>query len=219
MFLFVMNLFVSFPSRDDALLQNAVTNKKKINFAVSGSLGLHYQGKCHQTYPNETVNINEKYDWCSNLAHDSNDKPWISFNIDNSMMKLTGYSVRNGCCYYLCCCVEDNRDIDSCCCELYSYSLQGSNDNITWKTIHSVEKQKYFYYCLFKNYEFPKTEAFKYIRFVQDEPYPGCPFCMQINQIELYGELIQGDYSYYDANEENDEAVSIIGKVNRPNIE
>ena len=216
---FSLQLFVAFPSRKDAILQDSIAQKKKINVYSSGSLGLHYHGNCHQTYPNETLSVNEKLDWCSNVAPSQKETPWISFNIENSFMKLTGYSIRNGCCYYLCCCVDDNTDLDVCCCELYSYSLQGSNDNITWKTIHKIEKQKYFYYCLYKTYEFPITEPFKYIRFVQDENYPGCPFCMQINQIEFYGEVLKGDYSYFGENED-EEAVSIIGKINnRPSIE
>ena len=45
-----------------------------------------------------------------------------------------------------------------------------------------------------------------------DKEYPGCPFYMQINQIDFYGELSNAPFS---EDEENDESVIIIGKFNR----
>ena len=64
-----------------------------------------------------------------------------------------------------------------------------------------------------KTYEFEPTGTFKYIRFVQEKEYPGCPFCMQLNQIELYGHA--NDMFFNDEAEDNDESVSIIGKLKR----
>ena len=51
-----------------------------------------------------------------------------------------------------------------------------------------------------------------------DEEYPGCPKCIQLNQIELYGKLMKSEYPYltsYDNEEENEESISIIGKVRK----
>ena len=216
-FVICMGLFISFPSRKDSIIQSALEKKQPIDIESSGSLGLHYGGKCHQTFPNETISSEERVEWCSNIAK-GDDKAWISYHIKDSQVKLTGFSLRNGCCHYACCCVDDNTDLDVCCCDLYSFSLQGSNDNLTWKTIYKVDKEKYFYYCLFKTYEFPTTEPFAFLRIIQDEEYPGCPRCMQINQVEFYGEVLTGK-SFIESIEDGDESVSIIGKVKRSNDE
>ena len=129
-------------------------------------------------------------------------------------MKLTSYSIRNGCRYYDDCCCDPNsgHSIDiACCCELYSFSLQGSNDNSTWKTLHKVEKDASFRFCQVRTYDLPQTENFRFIRFKIDEEKPNCPKCLQINQIELYGELLNSYDSF--ESENNEESVSIIGKV------
>ena len=205
--------FIAFPQKNNALLEAGVKDKTII-IEASGSIGLHYGGHCHQTFPNETVLVNEKMDWCSNIApKETNEYPWISYSFKNRGIRLTGYSVRNGCCWYPCCCLDDSHYIDGfCCCRLYSYSLQGSNDNITWTVIHKIEKDTRFYDCQFKTYEFDETPSFKYIRFAMDGEYPGCPKCLQINQIELYGTRTDSIFTTYEE-EDNDESVSIIGKV------
>ena len=219
--LLTMMEFIAFPDRKDSIFQAASNSNTNIAVESSGSIGIYYDNKCHLTYPNETVIVNAKMDWCSNVAKSEDDKPWVEYHLSNkAVMKLTGYSLRNGCCYRRCCCVSDNSFLDSewCCCRLYSFSLQGSNDNKTWKVIHKVEKDDKFYLCYFKTYEFEKTESFKYIRLVQEKEYPGCPFCMQLNQIDLYGELILDPFvePQYD---DNDESVSIIGKLKRASNE
>ena len=206
--------FIAFPARNDAIISTE-SSRMNVNVESSGSSGFYYDGKCHLTAPNETLNSDKKRDWCSNIAKGENDKPWIEYSLKNKAMKLTGYSLRSGCCFYDCCCVDDNDILFHCCCELYSFSLQASNDNRTWKTIHKVEKDQEFYICLFKTYEFAKTEAFKYVRIVQDESVPGCRFCMALNQVELYGEAVD---SYGEEQEENEESVSIIGKVKRDSV-
>lgn len=219
MFILLFMEFIAFPERKDALLLNP---ENKINDVVSessGSYGLFFGGKCHQTYTNETYHVDEKMDWCSNIAKSKNERPWISYSIKNKAMKLTGYSIRNGCCWYECCCEDNEKVYDYlCCCRLYSFSLQGSNDNRTWKTIHKVEKDIKFYSCQFKSYDFPETESFKYIRLIQDEEYPECPACIQINQIELYGKTISSNYFDTQDDADGDESVSIIGKVKKSDV-
>ena len=210
--------FIAFPNREDAILQKAQDSKQKINVDASGSLGLYYKGKCNKTYPNETLVADEKIEWCSNIAKSKEDKPWISYNLPSKSMSITGYSIRNGCCWYACCCADDGRIIDyKCCCRLYSFSLQGSNDNRTWETIHKVEKEDEFWGCKTMTYEFKEaTKSYRIVRLVQDEEYPNCPFCMQINQVELYG-TTKSSSDIFDTEDyiENDESVSIIGKIDR----
>ena len=217
MILLLFMEFIAFPERKDALLK---PHASSVNVESSGSLGLFYNGKCHKTFPNETFHENEEFDWCSNIADKKKDeKPWISYNLMNQRMKITGYSVRNGCCRHLCCCEDDGDVYDyGCCCVLYSFSLQGSNDNKTWKTLHSVEKPKDFWGCMHLTFQLDKpSEYFTFIRLVQNEEYPGCPYCMQVNQVELYGESTASGYTFIDAGDDNDETVSIIGKVKRDN--
>ena len=216
MYFFLFMQFIAFPSKNDAIFEK-ITNKQNIVAEASGSLGFYYSGKCHMSYPNLTFAGSNSDEWCSNIIQTgSNMKPWISYKILNKKMKIHGYSLRNGCCYHSCCCNNENKIIDYyCCCDLYSYSLQGSNDNSTWKTIHKIEKKKDFYHCKFETYNFEPTEPFVYLRIINDEPYPGCTFCMMINQIEFYGETIDsyGSDFYLNDDPENDETVSIIGKI------
>ena len=219
MFLLLVLEFVAFPDRKDALFRKADEQNLKINVDASGSLGLFYKGKCNKTYPNQTLIIDEKLEWCSNIAPSKESKPWISYNIEGRGMKITGYSIRNGCCWYACCCEDNSGQILDyrCCCRLYSFSLQGSNDNKTWETLHSVVEDKTIWGCKSMTYELPKeSKSYTFIRLVQDEEYPNCPFCMQINQIELYGSF---GYSSYVQNieqaDDDEETISIIGKVRK----
>ena len=217
-FLFCL-LYVAFPSKSDAIFQHTADKDKNIIVESSGSIGFFYEGKCHKTFPNETLTPDIKSEWCSNVGKSKTDFPWISYSMKEKAFKITGYSIRNGCCYYGCCCIDDSSFIDGaagCCCNLYSFSLQGSNDNKTWKTIHKVEKENNIGYCESKTYEFKQTQSFVFIRFVQDEPRPGCQYCMQVNQLELYGETVASSYIRGDNDDdENEESVSIIGKVKK----
>ena len=210
---FIFMEFIAFPQKDNAILTKGFQDNAVV-IESSGSVGLYYGGKCNPTFPNETLHESEKMDWCSNIVpKDSNSQPWLQYSFKNKGMRLTGYSVRNGCCWHLCCCLETGKIYDGyCCCRLYSYSLLGSNDNKTWTTIHKIEKDAKFYDCQFKTYEFTQTESYKYIRFALDQEYPGCPRCMQLNQIEFYGTTTDSLFSTFE-DEDNDESVSIIGKV------
>ena len=218
MFFLFSVFFVALPDRKDALLYQATDVKPVIE--ASGSSGfLQGDSNCIPTYPNQTLVGNQKMDWCSNILPNNQGHPWIQYSFPNKAIKLTGYAIRNGCCYYYdCCCNPETGDkLDYyCCCRLYSFSLLGSNDNKTWVTLHKVEQDKKFYYCKLNTYEIQTSQSFKFIRFVLDEPWPGCPNCMQINQIELYGQTITS-FSTFDTYEgdDSDESISIIGKVKR----
>ena len=215
-FIFLAIGYDAFPLRDDSILSKNINN---IRYDVSGSLGLYLgDNKCQETYPNSTLSTNRKLDWCSNIPEDESQNPWIQYSIPGQAMRLTGYSVRNGCCYYACCCnIQTGKLIDgSCCCELYSFSLQGSNDNITWKVIHRVEKSDYYFdYCFYQTYNFPMTESFNFIRFVLEGQRKGCAKCMQINEMEFYGKTTPSSYYNYGDSDESDESISIIGKIKR----
>ena len=211
MILLLLVKYVVFPERKDAIVKAPYSSNTNLKIEASGSIGLHYQGKCNPTYPNETLNVNEKLDWCSNVGSEGN-MPWIQFSFTDSQMKVKGYSIRNGCCWYSCCCLDDNTDIYGCCCRLYSFSLHGSDDNVTWTQIHEVKKEDNFWLCLAKTYEFPETRPYKYIRLRMDENYPGCVSCFQINEIQILGTKTNSFLEPDNANDE-DESVSIIGKV------
>ena len=214
--------FVTFPSRDNAIFKKAIDNKQEIRIDSSGSLGLYIHGKCKQTEPNYTVIEDKKLDWCSNLIKDkkSGEKPWITYSLPNKKMQINSYSIRTGCCWYACCCTDDNTFVNdgyTCCCDLYSFSLYGSNDNQTWKLLHRIEKQTTYDYCETKHYDVNSGDYYRYIKLVQDEERPSCPYCMQINQIEFYGTTTNSisDFSFGDS--EEDESISIIGKVRKNN--
>ena len=111
--------------------------------------------------------------------------------------------------------MDDNKYVKGCCCDIYSFSLLGSNDNITWTTIHTARKEEDLYSCKHITFDFAKTIDYKFLRFMQDEPYPGCEMCMAINQVEFYGTTVdhRNGFDYDDSIE--DETVSIIGKIKR----
>ena len=206
--------FIAFPESSDAIL--AKYNKESINIETSGNLGIYYKGKCHMTYGNETLTSDDRTEWCSNIPKSS--YPWIQYSIKGKQIKATKYSIRNGCCkYYSLCCTEEDGVITDyfCCCKLYSFSLQASNDNKTWKVLHKVEKDRTIDYCVSKTYDIKEPSVpYTYYRIALDEEYPGCPRCMQINQFEVYGETIDAGYSMNE-NVDDEESISIIGRVKK----
>ena len=215
-FFMLLNMFVdyvAFADRKDALLGNQ--KPESIIFDASGSLGLFYDGKCHKTSPNHTAIANEKMDWCSNIKTNEGENPWIQVSLKNQQMKVKSYSIRNGCCNYDYCCAEDGSIVDRyCCCLLYSFSLHASNDNKTWKVIHKVDKDRTFHFCEAKTYTIKEPALYTYYKFVLDEEFPGCLKCLQINQFEFYGDAVSVGYTH-DGNYDEDESVSIIGRVKK----
>ena len=216
MFPFLFIEFTALSNRSDAIISKYY-KENIINVASSGSIGQYYEDKCHQTYPNQTIfEGDDPKDWCSNIAKDKNNPPWIEYSLNGKTMEVSGYSFRTGCCYFGCCCMSNGDYVTGCCCDPYVFSLQGSNDNKTWKVIHKVEKEKYTRHCDVKEYSFKQTERFRFIRFVQDEPYPGCEHCMAINKFEIYGNVFSSGYFNEDIGaDETDESVSIIGRVEK----
>ena len=106
-------------------------------------------------------------EWCSDIDYERKRKPWISVNFRNNKVKLSGYSLKLGCCFD-----------GICCCMIYSWSLQGSNDNTTWKTLHKMEKQDDFKDCDSKSFEVTTSQPYSIYRIIQDSPYQGCSSCL-----------------------------------------
>lgn len=200
----------------NSILKNAY-HKGMVECSVSGSSSQYINGTIQKTKPEYAFNqMEKKYDWCSECGRKSTDHTWITLSIKNSNMRLNGYYIKAGCCGESgsdgCCCY----DIEYCCrCCLYSWSFQISNDNVTWKTVHSVEKDMEMVYCKDKTYKFSESYNTRYIRLIQDEACPGDPPCIAINKIELIG-TIDGEVSYEAHNfESEDDDVSIIGHISK----
>ena len=205
---FLIFAIIPFPERKDNILAKYLSDA---SVYVSGTMGQYYDGKCHQTVPEHIIDsVQRKTDWCSNMNSSKTDFPWYSVSLKGRSMRISGYSVRAGCCYYGCCCLDDKNRVYGCCCDLYSWLLQGSNDNMTWVTIHKVEKDTDFYDCKNRTYDVNSADYYQYIRIIQDEAWPGCDLCICINKLELYGTT--ADKQFVD-NEDTDDSISIIGKV------
>ena len=156
--------------------------------------------------PENVIDPSSHTEWCSNVNKSKSDRPWLLVSFKKSIkLKLSGYSMRSGCCNYG----------DGCCCRLNSWSLLGSNDNATWTTIHKVDDKTDFYHCDEVNYEInsERFEPFTFFKLVQDKPYKNCWFCIELSRVELYGKLDVND-DFNDVSS-NDDEVSIIGKVSR----
>ncbi|EAX96412.1 hypothetical protein TVAG_493540 [Trichomonas vaginalis G3] len=199
-----------------------VYNKKTIVYDVSGSSRQNINGTMQLTKPEYAIYPwNKDYDWCSNCGHSYSEHPYISFSIKDQNFKFNSYFIRAGCCYGRCCCEEDySRYCVNCC--LYSWSLQISDDNKTWKEVHRIEKDRNMRRCNEKTYNLDGTYEAKYVRIIQNEPCPGDPPCLAINRFDLIGDLTEFNQnkenedfvSYHD----DDDDVSIIGHISKNKI-
>ena len=144
----------------------------------------------------------DDYEWCSDINKTLFDHPWILFNFKKRKFQMSGYSLKQACC-----------DAVGCCCIIYSWSMQGSNDNKTWTTIDKQEKQRDFNDCDTKSWEVSSQQRYSYIRLIQDEPFPKCWYCIGLSKIEIYGTLSGAEMDNFDSNQDADDEVSIIGKV------
>ncbi|EAX95057.1 hypothetical protein TVAG_428600 [Trichomonas vaginalis G3] len=130
--------------------------------------------------------------------------------------RFNSYFIRCGCCYEDGCCCDDGYGCFDCC--LYSWSLQISDDNKTWKDVHSVSKDNDMRRCTEKTYKLEREYTARFVRILQTEACPGFPLCMALNRIELFGDAValSEDYneefvSYHD----DDDDVSIIGHISK----
>lgn len=186
-----------------------------VEYFASGSSHQKINGSLHLTKPTYAFDgIEKRYDWCSNCGKTKDDMPWLTLGVKNRIMHLDGYYIKSGCCYYGCCC-EEGKYCYECC--LYSWSFQISNDNITWRTIHKVEKDYDMRYCKDKAFKFSETYTCKYARLVQDETCYGDPPCIALNKFELLGtvEHTAGAIDQELSDISDDEDVSIIGHISK----
>ena len=143
--------------------------------------------------------------WCSDYDWNHNKFPYLQINFQKSRLALSGYSIQAGCCEYS----------YGCCCTPFSWEISGSNDNKTWTKIHSIEKNKFLTNCANQSFSLPsKSIPYKSFRMTQTEPVSGCPTCMDLLRFEVYGDFDGSSYIYSeDFDDQNDDEVSIIGKV------
>lgn len=194
-------------------------NQKIVDVTASGSSKQRINGTKQMTKPEYAIYPwDKKYDWCSNCGRTYEEHPYIIFSLNSRKIKFNSYLIRAGCCYESgCCCEEEYYGYCIDCC-LYSWSLQISEDNETWTTVHQVSKDRDMRRCKEKTYTLEKEYSAKYVRLIQDEACPGYPPCIAINKMELFGNSIQfeenpdADFvSFHD----DDEDVSIIGHISR----
>ncbi|EAY16283.1 hypothetical protein TVAG_423360 [Trichomonas vaginalis G3] len=210
MFLFLCEELLTDQS---SILKNAY-KQNIIEYSASGSSSQNINGTIQKTKPEYAFNQIEKdYDWCSNCGHSRKEHPYLILHIKNRTMNLQGYYLKSGCSNKIeCCCFEGVSYCAECC--LYSWSFQISNDNLTWKTIHKVEKDKEMRRGKEKTYKFSETYNAIYVRLIQDEACPGDPPCLALNKIELIG-TYDGSEILPDFFDNEDDDVSIIGHISK----
>lgn len=200
-------------TESNSILRRAYKNKI-LDFDVSGSSSQYINGSLQLTKPEYAFDgVDKKYDWCSSCLASYDEHPYIILSVKQNTMNIQGYYIRSGCCNNRYCCCYSTETYCCVCC-LYSWSFQISQDNLTWQTVHKGEKDLDLKQCKDKTFKFSTTYKAKYVRLIQDEPCPGDPPCIALNQIELIGN-IDGDNNF-DAGIENDEEdVSIIGHISK----
>lgn len=190
---------------------------------ASGSSRQRINGTKQVTKPEYAIYPWDKnYDWCSNCGRTKKEYPFITFSLQDRRMIFDRYFIRCGCCYKSdCCCDTDYYDYCVDCC-LYSWALQISDDNVEWKEVHRVEKERGMRRCNEKSYKLDKSYNAKYVKLVQIQPCLGYPPCMSINRIDFYGDIIGGDDLHQQIEGEDfipvrddDEDVSIIGHISK----
>ena len=161
-----------------------------INYHVSGSSKQYINGTKQVTKPEYAIYPWEKkYDWCSNCARSYDNMPYITFSLTNKLFKFNSYYIKCGCCDNDCCCDDDYYNYCFDCC-LYSWTLQISDDNKTWKNVHKVDSDATMIRCAEKSYELESTYTARYVRLIQDRPCPGYPPCIALNRFEFFGDAV-----------------------------
>ena len=195
-----------FNEKFDGVFKNTY-NEDSVSVVASGSTECFFPefGKDILTKPESAIDPEDKLEWCSNINRSKTDYPWISTVFKNKKLSLSGYSIKSGCCKY---------STDGCCCLIYSWSILGSNDNKTWTKLHSVRNDLELGICKEKSFQVDKKGSFSMFKIIQDEPEPGCWYCIALSKLELYGTL--SDYNNDNGEEvSNEDEVSIIGRIKK----
>ena len=176
-----------------------------VSVSASGSYYVYSQAKMSdvESKPENCVDPNAELEWCSNYDHKKEMKPWLLLTFNKSKVKLDGYSLGSGCCVY-----------STCCCKMYTWQLQGSNDNETWDILHNDKNNNEFGFCLNKEFKIESNKWYKMIKLIQLDAENNCPTCISLRKIELFGE-IESDEAWQNVEDADENEVSIIGKVKK----
>lgn len=208
--------FLLFLLEDDSIFKR-VYHENTVIVSANGNSQQYINGSIQMTKPEFIIDqMDKKYDWCSKCSNIKEEKAWITFAIRNKKINLRGYYLKAACCYLRCSC---ELSVIGTRCPLYSWSLQVSSDNITFSTVHHVEKDENMLSCAERTYDFHKSYLTKFVRLIQTDVYPGEPSTIGLNKIELFGDLIddpdfeKGINFLSDYNDDDD--VSIIGHISK----
>ena len=197
MFLFLTMLVETIPKSDfveyDGIFKKNFNNTTMVASASSTWLNT----------PSDVINPDSYYEFCTKYKKE---KQWFAVQFTEKSVKLKSYAIQLGCCYFY----------DSCCCELYSWVLEGSNDNTTWSVLDKEDKLSDFYYCNSRTFELKKaSQPYSYFRITQTETKPNCDSCIGMMRMEFFGDLVaKGSYRPEISEDAgDDEEVSIIGHV------
>lgn len=187
-----------------------------VEYWVSGSSMQYINNTKQRTKPEYAFDqVEKKYDWCTNIGKSNTDFPWIILSIKNHKMKLSGYTLRSGCCQSGCCCETEKYCIE---CYLFSWSFQISDDNETWVEIHKGDKEYEMTRCKEKTFMLNYPQTAKYVRIIQTGTCYGDPPCFALNKVELIGDLERHETPEEKLVEPDDEDISIIGYISRNKI-
>lgn len=182
---------------------------------ASSSGKQEFNGSRKLTHPEFIAEpVDNIYDWFSHCARDNFVKPWITFSLKFSKIKFNGFFIRCGCCNpNICCCEDDAYGCFDCC--LYTFKLQISDDNETWKDIFEVKQDITLQKCMEKTYKLDKYYTAKYVRLYQFEAKPGETPCMALNRIEFFGDADGANPREPISQQDDDEDISIIGHISK----
>ena len=152
--------------------------------------------------PSDAINPNSYLEFCTKYL---DREQWFSVVLADKQLLMSSYAIQLGCCNFY----------DTCCCNLYSWILEGSNDNRTWYIIDKKERVNDFTKCENKEFKIPSnTQKFSHFRFTQKEPQPGCKSCIGLKRMEFFGKLY--DFQALIEDEQYlDTEVSIIGHLKK----
>lgn len=180
LFLILFRRHYKLNERYDGILKNEYDNNNIKIESNRESFSFNPKVKKEEIIKHENcLNPSSEHKWCS--KHDINKpgKPWIRIIFkNNTRILLKGYSIKFGCC---------NKD--ACCCKIFSWLLEGSNDNFIWTKLHVIEKNDEFIKCGERTFEIFNFEFYKYFRIRDSDFYQKCATCISILKLEFYGDV------------------------------
>ena len=199
--MFCFLIFFSFSYQPGVLAKLYKTGN--INITSSGAVPIWFDEDWHATSAQFAVDPSKagknglKYDWCTKCNKTAEDKQFIILDFIDKFVRIESYYIRNGCVPNSCYCNENQ------CCGLQSWELQGSVDDVTWNTLHTVNKAN-LSLCEEREFEIgSKKGVYRYVKLVQLAATDGCWSCFSINNIEINGVLIDNGNFAVDTSKED----------------